>query len=507
MSTEQQEQVPDPVTERQIQTDRTITRSTMLIGLFWVIFCWNFWESGFAALGLNAAILLFFYMGLLLRGRLWPTRPLWVDPVWEVPVLLLILSYALYENPFYKACNIIALPAIFGFIILRKSASKSDYLFDDGIKLLYLICYAVFGPLGYIQRSFLAQWRWFTYSLSTFVRFRSPVARSVIKGISVFLLLAVLLIVPLLSAADSTFASVFEQFYLMIRDVIEAIFEKEFIWKLICLAGISLCVLTTFFAWHYDYSKSITRKDAAEHDSIAAAIILSGIMLLYLIFIAIQLEKLFLNMLPVNFPETEKYVKQGFWQLVFLSTINIYLVLIYFRRTTKQVQTILVSFTFVSLALLFSAAHRMLLYVSLHGLSYEKFYASYTVLYCVILFGLLLYAFFAANPRSILHDAVVVVIWMYAVVGVLPVEKCIVVFNQQMHARQGSRIDLEDMKMLSVDVLPYVQKHRQALEKTPHAQGSWSNVSQWIETTDKKLQKKRWFEHSLTSLWAVYSHR
>lgn len=505
MSTDQEERLLDPVTENQIQTDRTLTRSTMLLGLFWVVFCWNFWKMGFAALGLNAALFLFFYMALQVQGRLFPARTARLHPVWEVPVLFLIASYALYENPFYKACNVIALPAIFGFIILKKSASKSDNFFDDGIRLLYLICYTVFGPLGYIQRSFLAQWRWLTAGLSSFLRFGSPVARSVIKGVSVFLLLAVLLIVPLLSAADPTFASVFEQFYLMVQDVLRAIFEEEFIWRIICLIATSLCVLTTFFAWHYDYSKSLKRKDPVEHDSIAAAIILSGIMLIYLIFIAIQLERLFVSMLPLNFPETEKYVKQGFWQLVFLSTINIYLVLIYFRKTTKQVQTILVSFTFVSLAVLFSAAHRMVLYVSLHGLSYEKFYASYTVLYCVVLFGLLLYSFFAANTRSILHDAVVVVIWMYSVVGVLPVEKCIIVFNQYMHTREGSRIDLGDMRMLSADVLPYVKKHRKALVGSSEVSGSWSTVDKWVQAKQEKLQKKRWYEHSLSSGWAAYN--
>lgn len=49
---------------------------------------------------------------------------------------------------------------------------------------------------------------------------------------------------------------------------------------------------------------------------------LSGVLALYGLFIFVQIERLWVNDLPVDFASTENLVKTGFWQLVFLSFLN-----------------------------------------------------------------------------------------------------------------------------------------------------------------------------------------
>src|SRR3989344_7547198 len=77
------------------------------LSLFWVIFMWGFWERGVYALGVNA----FVYGALLLWFLIWVMdKNGWYqksDRAWIIPLLLMALSFVLFENPFFKAFNLL----------------------------------------------------------------------------------------------------------------------------------------------------------------------------------------------------------------------------------------------------------------------------------------------------------------------------------------------------------------------------------------------------------------
>ena len=172
---------------------------------------------------------------------------------------------------------------MFGFILLRRSATAPEKMFSDGVNTAFLVFYAVLSPVGHIQRAVSAQWTWFRRGGISFDRLQSPVAASVIKGLLIFLLLATLLVIPLLSAADATFAAAFEEFYRWIEDFVIKIFEEEFVWKLVVIPLVSLVLLASSFAWSVEPGDVVRSKEAgAERDSIVAGIVLGGIMFLYI---------------------------------------------------------------------------------------------------------------------------------------------------------------------------------------------------------------------------------
>ena len=158
-------------------------------------------------------------------------------------------------------------------------------------------------------------------------------------------------------------------------------------------------------------------------------------------------------------------------------------------------QKLLGMFTITSLFLLVSAGHRMGLYVVYYGFSYEKFFASYTVLYCAILFLWLIAQLFHHERSNVVKFLVILFLWMFALVSIFPVEQFIFRANLALSKEEGSRIVLSELKMLSPDVLTLVKKHRnQALVKEEYDWGPW------IENQEKILSEKEWYERNMMNI-------
>lgn len=477
----------------------------LVLGVVWERCLWGFWQSGFNALGLNAAVFLLLFTFFALRRREDELFTRHYSKLWCVPLLLIAFSYALYENPFIKACNVLAIPAIFGFVVQRETSLEPARMFRSGFHTLILILYGMCGPLGYIAIGIRSLFKCLFSCAGWFELPTSTRSKSILKGIFYFLLLAVFIVIPLLGSVDPQFAATFKGIYENVVRLLKEIFSEEFVLRVFIILVVALGTLCMRLAWRVEPA-DVKNDESKQYDSIIAGIVLGGITLLYLLFLYIQLERLFLSTLPSAFAETESYVKQGFWQLIFLSGMNLLFVFTYFRRTVPLVQSILISFTVVSLALLFSAAHRMYLYVTMHGMSYEKFYASYAVLYCFALFSLLLFVLISQTRRVLLRDACALLIWMYAIVCFIPVEQIIIRFNVMQAASSESRIDLADMRMLSLDAYSYVRKNRNFIATLPgRSNGRWGEVDEWLRSKDAQLKKKHWYEDTLASAIARLS--
>ena len=86
---------------------------SVALSLFWVIFIWGFWDQGVYALGLNAFVYLAGLAGLFVRLLQRCQVRVRDNLVWLVPSGLIIISFAIYENPFLKIISLLVLPAAF----------------------------------------------------------------------------------------------------------------------------------------------------------------------------------------------------------------------------------------------------------------------------------------------------------------------------------------------------------------------------------------------------------
>ncbi|MFA4872643.1 MAG: DUF4153 domain-containing protein [Patescibacteria group bacterium] len=471
------------------------------LAIFWVVFLWNFWSKGVYALGFNAFIFLVLFLGLFVwvlrkEGHFGKN-----DLAWLIPFTLIVLSFALYDNPFLKIFSLMVLPA--GFAIFYNQAflpDKESKYWD--IEYVLRIISRFFSFLLQIGKSA-------TLYLNLIVPTGSAKKRIAVRvtaGLVLFLVIALTVFIPLLSSADAVFAERMKGIYDWFKEIISV----PFMYKL--LVGIALSILfsSVLAAWSgpFDYGKK--EKQDKPIDSIVAGIVLGGILCLYALFLWVQVKRLWVGDLPFDFKETEHLVKSGFWQLLFLSVINILIYFFAYRKTSPIVQKILAAFTAASLLLLVSAGYRMGLYVTYYGFSYEKFFAAYTVLYCAIVFVWLITRLFIAQRSNILKFLVVLFIWMYAAVTVLPVEQFILRANVALSGIENSRIRLYELTMLSPDVLSLVKRYEQqgALkEKADYLEREGKNKSEeafdwtpWIERQEKRVAEKVWYEMNIMNL-------
>lgn len=465
------------------------------ISLLGVLFIWGFWNKGVYALGLNMFVFLALFFILFLWVFNKKEKFSKADLFWSIPLGLVILSFLIYENPFLKITSLLVfLPLFAVFYNYGFLSNKQNRHWDT--KFFRKIIIRAFSFLGKISHSA-------SLYIGLIIPTQNGKKRVLIKsiiGVLLFLFIAATFIVPLLSSADPVFADKMQ----LIDKWIKELFSTAIVYKIIVFIILSVSTSSMLLAWGEKFNYEESEIDNKKIDPIIPGIVIGGILGLYLLFIWIQIGHLWLGALPFDFKETEGLVKSGFWQLFFLSIINIAIYFFAYRKTNSIVQGILTAFTGASLLLLLSAAYRVGLYVVYYGFSYEKFFASYTVLYCAILFIWLISRLFIAKRSNIVKFLVVLFLWMYALVSIMPVEQFILQANVKLSKMNGSRIKLVELTMLSSDVLSSVKHFKNqgllfdnnfvAAGDIDMPEAKREDWKMWIEKQEKILADKKWYE-------------
>lgn len=192
------------------------------VALFWVIFCWGFWDKGLYALGINqtlfGGLLLAFLIACLPRRFSFDQ-----DIYWFAPLCLIFLGFSFFENPYLKLINIFVLPFLiagaFCFAALEKRQEKKwDFEFVSHIAGRM---FAPFTCLPRAHKDIEAQ--------CTFEQGTTKTALRILIGCAVFLGVAFAIIVPLLSSADPVFAEYISVFWDWFLDV----FSSRLAWQVL----------------------------------------------------------------------------------------------------------------------------------------------------------------------------------------------------------------------------------------------------------------------------------
>jgi hypothetical protein len=470
------------------------------------VYCVTFlWQLGPTQLGLGAAVYLASVLGLFLWTMRRRGHSLAASAYWIIPALLIIASYVLYANPFIKAINYLVLPvALAVFYGLGHLPAGSDFRW--GARFFGASVARFFSPLAKLD----AAGRTFVQLREATPSNRST-AKSIVVGSVVMLAVLVVVVLPLLSAADPAFAKLVDDFLIKFRDLM----EPMTVVKILAAALLSIATVAALLAWGRAPSVPSDEAEKKPVDSIVAGIVLGGILASYLLFIALQAKKLVVGQLPFEFSDAVYMVKSGFWQLIILSALNIGLFAVAYRRTVPAVQSLLAAFTVASLLLLASAAHRMGLYVTYYGFSYEKFYACLAVLFCAAMFGYLTLRLFRRERADVMRFAAVLFIWMYAVAAVFPVEQFVWRANVALTKLPGSHIRLYELSMLSSDVLGAVQDRLADGTLLANERATNKNIGQlsdmevtynwetWLTRRQNEVLTKKWHQMTVSDVFTI----
>ncbi|TWH80659.1 DUF4153 domain-containing protein [Sedimentibacter saalensis] len=379
-----------------------------------------------------------------------------------VPIFILSLNYYLSGSYLWRAPNFLCTMLLYSTMvaILTDNFPVKELSF----KFLFKILEHVIVPL----RNFNIPFKWINKYKSDDVK--KKLHSSIILGIFISLPFVVFLLI-MLSSADLVFSVKVEN----TLEWFSKMLDLELIFKIIfgMIAGLYLfgLIYIVFAEKKSDSQNAIFTLEIRPKnvDTIVINILLSSILLVYTLFIFIQFKYLFAgSVLPGNLNYAE-YARRGFFELIFLSFLNIGLILltvylykekIYVQRNkwsnlTKIFMMYLCAVTFV---MLISSFYRMYLYDQEYGFTRLR-----VLVYGFLIFesiGLIITAAFIMRPEfNIMAVYMVIGLCYYLCLNVVQIDYIIAKHNVDMYlAKETDSLDIDYLMSLSVDAAPQIAR-------------------------------------------------
>ena len=421
-----------------------------LLSFFTVLSQWGFWGDGVYALGLNTSLSGIAFIVLLVYSE---SRRLELQFFSHLlPVILVLFSLFIYENPWLKLISIAVLPLMLGVAHAFRNTRNNNDVYWNEAYLTKITCRLMepFHRLGYARKKLLVT----LMPNSPFLR--GSIAQRFSLGLLILLPLSIVVLI-LLCSVDDRFAE-------LINRLLDSFFGSiniEVFLKVFFVALTMILLMAVILAWQRVLLPPSREIEIAQVDSVSSGVVIGGLLMIYLLFLAVQIEHLMVDSLPIDLGSAEHLVKSGFWQMFLLSIINVVLFYKMIDRTNGTVRSLLAVFIVSSCLLAVSACWRLVLYVYYYGLSYEKFFASYTAIYTAFVFVTLGIGLTVSKRQNVLRLLVMSAIWFYSVAAVLPIERIIFKTNLALAEHAESRIELVHLTFLSLDVYGLVTAERE----------------------------------------------
>lgn len=297
--------------------------------------------------------------------------------IYIIPIILLSLTYLIFDNSMFSFFNYYGIILLYNYMVLSVTNKKKDFynLFRNSIKL-------IFDSIRNSLRSFSEALKILKNKINL------KVDDKVYKYLKSIILTIVVLIViiALLASADLIFKSIFSNISSLISDVLDKIFSSTFIYKLIYTFIIFIIISGMFYSIVNVKAKKYEVKNI-KLENLTVKMILISLNVIYLIFCFIQTKSLFLKDIPSNYIYSS-YAREGFFQLLAVSIINILLILI--SKKSSYGDRFITNNTFIMIVfnsiIVFSSFYRMYLYELQYG------YTSLRLLvYCFLVLEIILF--------------------------------------------------------------------------------------------------------------------
>lgn len=409
---------------------------------------------------------------------------------------ILSLNFAIHSNNVLNFLNIIAVPLLLtaSFILIRYEGiewGSIRFVFSVFERIIPSTFENIFKPIIFAKSSIKKRDR---INLN-------PQTKSILIGLIVSVPLLIV-ILPLLSSADSVFGYFAFNFYTNFTKINIG----GTVWNIIRITVVSFYLFGFFWSFRYSYTKdTIPYKVNGMLEPITVLTVLIIINLVYLLFTVVQFSYLYggESALPNGFTYAE-YARRGFFELVLVTIINFTILIVTTLYTKKDspiksvlngVYTLLIVFT---LNMLYSAHYKMSLYESAFGYTYLRIFVHFFLLLLFILFLIALAGiWFKKIPVAKL--SIFATLLMYLFINFINVDSIIVKKNIDRYNISG-KIDVHYLTRVSYDAVPYVLKFavNSSIDDSIR-----KNLLDYYTTKKKALNKDaKWFEFNYSKFKA-----
>ena len=277
-----------------------------------------FWNKTIGISGILFAIPLVYITIRLLEGKIENKKALLLS----IPIILLSSTYLIFNNPIFNSLNIVVIPIL--YVIMIMLATKQNLKTKSIIKKIILM---IIEPLNYFGEV-LAKFKKTTMREINIEKQENRERQSIVKPI-ILTILIVGFVLSLLVSADNEFSKIFSGMMLNIgRLSIPTLVLRiaMIILMFFYISGFFINVLSKYNVLNETEEEIVKNKE-----SLTIRMITTVLNILYLVFCYTQIKSL----LTIENIKYSYYARQGFFQLMVVSLINIIVIL---KATNKELK-------------------------------------------------------------------------------------------------------------------------------------------------------------------------
>ena len=420
-----------------------------------------------------------------------------------IPIVLISITYFIFNNAFFNDLNTLVIPALIVFMIIELLSEKFtlEKIFTNMMNFIF----KPMGCIGKVGKNIINK-------LTKKEKIEEEKSKNIKRYIkAVLIAMPVLLVVLiLLITADLDFAKIFLNIFEHIFNFSEKLQISTFVERLIGI--IIMFFYLAGFIENINLTKELekNKKEIGKKDSLAIKVILTALNVMYVVFCIIQVKHLFkLSTMDRANYSYSYYARQGFFQLMVVSAINLVMILQSKQKCYEKEKYIkimdlcMIVLTFI---ILISSFIRMYLYQQNFGLTLKRI----LVFWAEITEGILLIptAMYVLDKKiDLAKTYFTTIITMYVVLNFININKIIAKVNVNMYLKRNY-IDSQELyylESLGYDALPEAVKILDIENKTDESIKDIKN--QYIEdlkeiNEDMKTNATSWQELNLSKIRA-----
>lgn len=361
-----------------------------------------------------------------------------------IPIIILSIHYLIFNNVFDEL-NIIAIPCLYGlmYIFTIRPTDNLIVIIDNMVKVFLMPLECCENIANYVIKR-----------ISNLFHVTDN-SKRVIKSL-IIVLPIVFVVLALLSSADLVFGKLFSWLFNIIDDISVPEITGRFVsmFFLFFYMSITIYYLVNKFR---DTSK-VTYKDI-HIDEFTIKLLFTILNIIYIIFDIIQIRSLLLHRVSGGIVYSE-YARQGFFQLMFITFINLTIILLSKKSKKNKYNTSMSLFMIaLTLVIIFSSIYRMYMYESAYGYTVLRL-GVYTILFSEIILLIPTIIYILKDKFNVLKYYMIICITIYSIINLIPVDYVIARRNVDRYYNKN-KIDLpylENYKYENVSILKELYK-------------------------------------------------
>ena len=403
-------------------------------------------ELGVSVILFMAPLLSFIYLFLKKNDKINNKKGL----LYMIPMILLSLTYLLFDNTTFAGFNCLVITLLFGilYVFTIKPVDTIEDFVDKVISILIL-------PLTYIGNFYRVS----TSKISEKIKVSKKTKKVLLSCLIV--LPIVLIVVGLLSSADMIFGDLFDKVFGRIFDFLEDILFDDFLGRVITFIIVFFAIGITMMYILYEYPKKDEKKIVKEtktRDVFTIKLLVSVLNIIYIVFDVIQIKSLMLHSVSTNINYAE-YARQGFFELLVVSVINIAIILISKKFETKDnekdfnyINIMNVLMVFLTIIIIVSSFLRMNLYEAAYGYTVLRLLVYVTLMTeTILMIPTVMYIF--NSKVNIFKAYFVIILCSYVITNYMNIDYMIARRNVNRYY-VNNKLDIDYLENFGYDNIP-----------------------------------------------------